>query len=181
LERTGIGARYEDKAPTQAEVLNALEQGPMGVSELARRFNKDKGQISHICQIFLMRVRSSVPTAMRLGHCRICQKAYGQTSGIFVAFEKGDLELTSGSPKFYKSSNIAKRGFCAECGSPIIFSYDTLDAIFVGTLDEPDKFPLNGCHLGIESQISWDLIHDNLPRWRTEDDPEFIAAKSGTD
>tara|TARA_B100000700_G_C14815190_1_gene747148 strand:+ start:207 stop:353 length:147 start_codon:yes stop_codon:yes gene_type:complete len=40
----------------------------------------------------------------------MCQKASGQTSAIFVAFEKGDLELTIGSPKFYKSSSIAKRG-----------------------------------------------------------------------
>ena len=117
------------------------------------------------------------PKWVSVCHCRICQKAYGQTSATFVAFEKGELEFTIGLPKFYKSSDIAKRGFCNRCGSPVMFSYDTLDAILVGTLDEPDKFPPNGCHLGIESHISWDLIHDNLPQWRTEDDPEFIAAE----
>ena len=117
------------------------------------------------------------PKWVSVCHCRICQKAYGQTSATFVAFEKGELEFTIGLPKFYKSSDIAKRGFCNRCGSPVMFSYDTLDAILVGTLDEPDKFPPNGCNLGIESHISWDLIHDNLPQWRTEDDPEFIAAE----
>ena len=70
------------------------------------------------------------------------------------------------------------RGFCADCGSPIIFSYETLDAIFVGTLDDPENWKPNGCHLGIESQISWETIHDTLPRYRTEDDPEFIKANS---
>ena len=63
----------------------------------------------------------------------------------------------------------------------MIFSYETLDAIFVGTLDEPDKFPPNGFHLGIESQICWGIIHDNLPQWRTEDDHDFITAKGATD
>ena len=29
---------------------------------------------------------------------------------------------------------------------------------------------------GIESKIPWDIIHDNLPQYRTEDDPEFIEA-----
>jgi hypothetical protein len=108
----------------------------------------------------------------------MCQKAYGNTSAVFVAFEKGTLEFISGSPKFYRSSDIAKRGFCANCGSPIIFSYETLDAIFVGTLDDPENWKPNGCHLGIESQISWETIHDTLPPYRTEDDPEFIKANS---
>ena len=36
----------------------------------------------------------------------MCQKAYGNPSAIFVAFEKGYLEFVSGSPKFYKSSDI---------------------------------------------------------------------------
>ena len=38
----------------------------------------------------------------------------------FVAFDAGQLEFTSGFPKYFKSSDIAKRGFCSECGSPIV-------------------------------------------------------------
>ena len=29
--------------------------------------------------------------------------------------------------------------------------------------------------------ILWDTIHDDLPRWRTEDDPEFVAAKEAAE
>ena len=120
----------------------------------------------------------SKPKWISVCHCRKCQRAYGNTSAIFVAFDKGDLEFISGAPKFYQSSNIAKRGFCSECGSPILFSYETLDAVFVGNLDDPEYWQPNGCHLGIESQISWETIFDDLPRYRTEDDPEFIEANS---
>ena len=119
---------------------------------------------------------ASEPIWISVCHCRMCQKAYGNTSAIFVAFEKGALEFTSGSPKFYHSSDIAKRGFCSDCGSPLLFSYDTVDAVFVGTLDDPENWQPNECHLGIESQIPWDIINDSLPQYRTEDDPAFIEA-----
>ncbi len=29
------------------------------------------------------------------------------------------------------------------------------------------------CHNGMESRIPWDTIHDNLPCWETEKDPDF--------
>ena len=48
-ERTGAGTEYEDKAPVQANVLKALEEAPMTVSELAAKLGKDKGQISRAC------------------------------------------------------------------------------------------------------------------------------------
>ena len=49
IERTGVGAEYEDKAPAQAEVLKLLETKKMTVSELVDALGKDKGQISNIC------------------------------------------------------------------------------------------------------------------------------------
>lgn len=49
LERTGVGVEYEDKAPVQAMVLKALEEGPMTSSQLVSKLGKDKGQISHVC------------------------------------------------------------------------------------------------------------------------------------
>ena len=94
----------------------------------------------------------------------MCQREYGNTSAVFVAFEKGTLEFISRSPKFYHSSDIAKRGFCSDCGSPTIFFQETLAAVFVGTLDGPENWQPNGCHLRIESIISWDIINDNQPR-----------------
>ena len=36
-------------APVQANVLKALEEAPMTVSELAAKLGKDKGQISRAC------------------------------------------------------------------------------------------------------------------------------------
>ena len=49
VERVGISAEYEDKAPIQALVLQQLEIAPQTVTELAATLAKDKGQISNIC------------------------------------------------------------------------------------------------------------------------------------
>lgn len=50
IERTGVGAEYEDKAPAQAEVLKLLEaKQKLTVNEMANALGKDKGQISIIC------------------------------------------------------------------------------------------------------------------------------------
>ena len=50
--------------------------------------------------------------------------------------------------------------------------------IMVGGLDHPENFPPEkyaGNHSGIESQVPWLKIDDVLPRWRTEDDPMYVA------
>jgi hypothetical protein len=53
--------------------------------------------------------------------------------------------------------------------------------VLVGTLDHPEEWPPITGHSGIESQIAWDVIHDDLPQWRTEDDPDYIAAKEAAE
>jgi hypothetical protein len=50
-------------------------------------------------------------------HCRICQKAFGNFAlGESVRWE-------SAEPAYFHSSNIARRGFCRECGTPLSFEY----------------------------------------------------------
>jgi hypothetical protein len=36
-------------------------------------------------------------------------------------------------------------------------------------------------HVGIESQVPWLVIHDDLPRTRTEDEPTFVAAQAAVE
>jgi hypothetical protein len=121
------------------------------------------------------------PTWIAYCHCRMCQRAYGQASGIFVAFkgeQKDAFRFTKGEPKYYRSSAWLERGFCAECGSPLGIRSPQGHSVMVGTLDHPEEWPPNDCHSGIESQLPWDIIHDDLPRERTEDSLDFIAARA---
>ena len=112
-------------------------------------------------------------------HCRMCQKSCGSPHflGAFVYAE--GFSFTKGEPKYFRSSDWAERGFCVDCGTPLIFRDKTdAHAVYIATLDHPEEWPPTLGHSGMESRIPWDTIHDDLPCWNTEDDPDFINARS---
>jgi hypothetical protein len=69
-------------------------------------------------------------------HCRMCQKAFGGFFGPLVSAP--GLRWTRGAPKHFQSSNRAKRGFCADCGTPLTFEPDDgpVEAA-IGAFDQP--------------------------------------------
>ena len=70
-------------------------------------------------------------------HCQQCRR----TSGNYVSatsVPRQNFALTSDDGlKWYRSSQHARRGFCAECGSSLFWSADALDTmtIMTGTID----------------------------------------------
>jgi hypothetical protein len=111
---------------------------------------------------------SEPPVEVAYCHCRRCQRAYGNPFGVFAFISVTAFKITRGEPKYYWSSAWAKRGFCAECGTPLVFRDSTQNiGILVSTLDHPEDWPPTLCHSGMESRIEWDKIGDDLPRWRT--------------
>ncbi len=55
-------------------------------------------------------------------HCRMCQKAFGAFYAPLVSVRGARLDWTRGQPKYFRSSNHVKRGFCADCGTPLTFT-----------------------------------------------------------
>jgi hypothetical protein len=82
------------------------------------------------------------------GHCqcRDCQHFSGAGHLSLMMVPKAALTVT-GEPKFYDkradSGNVAHRGFCPNCGSPVIGRNSGMpDALFLfaGSLDDPGRF-----------------------------------------
>ncbi len=101
-------------------------------------------------------------------HCRMCQRAIGASLDAWTAFPREAVRFTNGSPKYYKSSLIAERGFCANCGSSLLVRYYAPEAskfliMMTACLDNPEDFAPTW-HGGVESQMSWLDIQDDLPR-----------------
>lgn len=128
------------------------------------------------CQCGAVRYEiSEGPTEVGYCHCRKCQKAYGNLFGIFALFAKDAVRVTQGELKYYRSSAWMKRGFCPDCGTPLLSPDDSgVIGVQVGSLDHPENFAPDS-HWGIESQVPWHKIDDDLPRERTEDDPQIAA------
>ena len=73
-----------------------------------------------------------------LCHCRMCQKAVGGLFGAFV--EARGLTWTRGEPRRFQSSNMVRRGFCGDCGTPLTFEFlgaNAPVAVTIGALDQP--------------------------------------------
>jgi hypothetical protein len=84
--------------------------------------------------------------------------------------QKEHLKWTRGAPSTFRSSNMAQRGFCSACGTPLTYAFDGTGRISVtiNSLDDPETMPPTKQY-GIESKVAWfDAIHA-LPGERSED------------
>lgn len=88
------------------------------------------------CQCGAVRFRAESLGRASICHCRMCQKAFGSFVGPFVTGR--GVVWTRGEPKRFQSSNIAKRGFCADCGTPLTIEDDDGIELAVGAFDNPN-------------------------------------------
>ena len=108
-------------------------------------------------------------------HCRICQRNSGAPVFAWAAFPIEAVKFTHDKPKYYRISLIARQGFCRKCGSPIIWQSlkpEPADYVVIATasLDNPEDYAPTW-HGGVESQMPWLQINDDLPRTRCEESP----------
>ena len=84
---------------------------------------------------------SASPVKVSICHCRMCQKAAGAPFASFAEIERGDFAWTRGTPAAFRSSSIAERDFCRDCGTPL--SFRRIDGprieIMTGAFDRPDR------------------------------------------
>jgi hypothetical protein len=99
----------------------------------------------------------------------MCQKASGGPFMAFGGLRLGRLVWTRGRPKVFASSDIAERGFCAECGTPLTYQGLGADRVSVtlGSLDDPNEVEPTG-QLGVESRLHWLNRALDAPETRTE-------------
>lgn len=99
--------------------------------------NQYADSLSGGCQCGAVRFHVATVKKSTICHCRMCQKAFGSYFGPLVMVE--GVTWTRGAPKFYRSSNLARRGFCAECGTPLCYLHDNDGGIELagGAFDDP--------------------------------------------
>jgi hypothetical protein len=127
------------------------------------------------CQCGAIRYQlTAAPASPGVCHCRMCQKAGGGPFMAFASVKSANLVFTRGAPAKYSSSEIAERGFCAACGTPLTYQMRGLNRISVtlGSLDDPARFAPRH-QVGIEGRLPWLATLADLPGQRTE---EWLSA-----
>lgn len=128
-------------------------------------------EITGGCQCGAVRYRAEGPLAYpHICHCRMCQKAAGNYFMPLANAQKDDFTVTRGEIAWFKSSDPVQRGFCRDCGTPLVF--ETVSAkhlnIVLGSLDDPASIkPAE--QFGLEAKMPWLSELDELPGEATEE------------
>lgn len=77
-------------------------------------------------------------------HYRMCQKATGGLFGSYVAAPFHAVIWTRGQRCHFQSSNMVRRGFCSDCGTPLTFEFGERHISFaLGVMDKPPVLHLS--------------------------------------
>jgi hypothetical protein len=100
-------------------------------------------------------------------HCLWCRRAVGAAFVTWFGVARASLRLGGKEHlKWYKASPIARRGFCGNCGSALLFvSHDWPDDVHVNrasVIGDADIVPQ--AHIFYDQHVDWACVGDSLPR-----------------
>ena len=101
-------------------------------------------------------------------HCSLCRRAHGAAFVTWAGFEQSRFRCTAGEQqlRWYRSTPEAERGFCAHCGSTLLFRSSRWPGeihVAVANLDAPlDRAPQ--AHVYWNSHVDWYVPADELPK-----------------
>ncbi len=113
---------------------------------------------------------SAEPLAMLSCHCRDCQRASGGGASSVIAVPATALALR-GEPRWWSVSgeagHVARRGFCPECGSPVLSASSRMPDVLVvkvASLDDPSWFrPM--ADIWTSSAQPWEPMDPVVPKF----------------
>lgn len=99
-------------------------------------------------------------------HCSMCRRLHGNY-GPHSKAKNDEIDIVKDEGLvWYKTSNIARRGFCRKCGSNLFWAPFDQDAtgIVAGTLDDPTILKVIG-HIFVDEKADFYGIHDDAPQF----------------
>ena len=109
-------------------------------------------------------------------HCEMCQKQHGGF-GPHSKARKENIRITkSDGLAWYQTSDVARRGFCNQCGSGLFWEPLKQDGtgIIASTLDGPTGLKTIG-HIFVSEKSDFYDITDDLPQFDESSDGELVG------
>jgi hypothetical protein len=114
---------------------------------------------------------SSEPILTFNCHCLNCQKASGSAFASCLMVPSADLKLAQGEPKYYTvtadNGYPISRGFCPECGSPVLVELPYKPRIAIiqaASLDDP-SWHRPAADIYTKRAHPWDYMNPELPKF----------------
>ena len=119
-----------------------------------------------LCSAIRFRI-SGEPVFSVVCHCATCRRANSAPVVAWLTFDRGQVEMLSGRPNAYRSSQGVVRQFCGSCGSQISYenaeSPSTID-ITTASLDNPALFPPTS-EVWLEHRVPWHPVDPTLAQY----------------
>jgi hypothetical protein len=102
-------------------------------------------------------------------HCSMCRKAHGAAFRSRARVHAADFKWVKGEAliTWFESSPGNHRGFCSQCGSPLLSRFDQSKSVYglpLGALDD-DPGVKPAVHIYVASKAPWYDIMDTLPQF----------------
>lgn len=127
------------------------------------------GEVRASCLCGQVRLRATLPSKwVAHCHCSYCRRAHGAAFVTWVGFASDRLviEAEGRQPHWYESSPGARRGFCANCGTPMLFTSTRWPGevhVARALIAEPlDREP--SAHVFWDTHVPWLEVNDALPK-----------------
>lgn len=110
-------------------------------------------------------------------HCGQCRRMTGFHMAATGALEADVTFETDEGLTWFRSSDVAQRGFCGTCGSPLFWQAfgSKYLSITMGALDDPDRIEAKA-HIYVADKPNWYQLCDGLPQY-DGDMPAVAAAR----
>lgn len=105
----------------------------------------------------------------------MCRRLHGNF-GPHTKARKENIRITNAEGLgWYKSSDVARRGFCIRCGSSLFWEPFHLDAtgIIAGSLDDRTELKTIG-HIFVAEKSDFYEITDDLPQFEQSSDGALV-------
>ncbi|MEM7197614.1 MAG: GFA family protein [Pseudomonadota bacterium] len=106
-------------------------------------------------------------------HCQTCRKQSGAIAVTWIEALFENFTITQGVLCWYSASSHARRGFCQNCGSILI--YDAIinnvrdHGVSIGSLDDSSTVAVSG-HIWCSQQLGQFNLDPHLPSFAKETD-----------
>ena len=125
-----------------------------------------------LCSAIRFRI-SGEPIFSSICHCATCRRASAAPTVAWLTLDRGQVEILSGHPRTYRSSQGVVRQFCGTCGSQL--SYETVERpatidITTASLDNPNLFPPT-LEVWLEHRVSWQTTGESRVQYPRSTEP----------
>lgn len=125
-----------------------------------------------LCSAIRFRITGE-PLSSSVCHCATCRRANAAATVAWLTFDRSQLEILSGHPRVFRSSQGVVRQFCGTCGSQLLYetsAHPVLIDLTTASLDDPNLFPPT-MEVWLEHRVSWQRVDETRAQFLGSSNP----------